>query len=137
MNSLKVVIASAVIALASGAVHAADEQKAPEAQGRQASNAQITGFGSGTGMGPGGGFGSPTSVVDSIASPTSGNGSQSFGGGFDRGQSPNSGPLATNRGGNANNTPGNAQPGQGANASNPNSGSYPVLTTPSGNAGAR
>lgn len=50
------------------------------------------GFGSGSGMGPGGGVGSPTSLTGGPGSPVgnSGGGSQTFGGGL-----PGTGPLST------------------------------------------
>lgn len=58
----------------------------------------VVGFGSGTGMGPGGTVGSASSVSGGFITPpwNSGAGSQSFGGGFNQQQTTGSGPLSSN-----------------------------------------
>jgi hypothetical protein len=93
----KLAILTAALALLSiGSVMAADQP------GRQSANpaveqaSPVSGFGSGTGMGPGGVAGSTSSLASGFGSPisSSGSGSQTFGGGFDPQQTAGSGLLS-------------------------------------------
>lgn len=93
----KFAILTAALALFSiGSVTAADQP------GRQSANpaveqaSPVSGFGSGTGMGPGGGAGSASSLAGGFGSALSGSGagSQTFGGGFDPQQTTGSGLLS-------------------------------------------
>lgn len=97
-------ISSAAFALASaflsmGAATAADQPEpgqaggTPSATGQPASNTVI-GFGTGTGMGPGGLAGSTSGIGGGFGAPASGSGSQTFGGGFNQ-QTPGSGPFSS------------------------------------------
>lgn len=93
------VLTAATAFLSIGPVTAADppERKpvASAAAGAEQPN-PVSGFGSSTGMGPGGGTGSASSPAGGFGSPVSGSGagSQTFGGGFNSQQTPGSGPLS-------------------------------------------
>jgi len=98
---IKLAVLTAAYALLSiGTATAADqpENNQPAPATEQTTPASpVDGFGSGTGIGRGGGIGSASSVVDGFGSPVSGSGagSQIFGGGFDQQQTAGSGPLST------------------------------------------
>lgn len=95
MKNKFAVITAALALLFIGSVTAAEQpennQPAPTAEQSAPVNPAI-GFGSGSGMGPGGDVGSSTSLTGSPGSPvgSSGSGSQTFGGGL-----PGTGPLST------------------------------------------
>ena len=101
---IKLAVLAAVYAFISiGTVTAADQPERKPAAGTAtaAENtvaSPVSGFGSGTGIGPAGGAGSASSVSGSFSAPasSSGAGSQTFGGGFNRQQIPGSGPLSSN-----------------------------------------
>jgi len=80
------------------------------------SSRPVTGFGSGTGMGPGGSAGSVSSVSGSFGSTSgaSGAGSQTFGGGFNQQQFPGAGPLSANPASSAGGSAGAGAGGAGA-----------------------
>ncbi|MCK9285902.1 MAG: hypothetical protein M0P39_16660 [Rhodocyclaceae bacterium] len=97
---MKIKLAVAACALLSiGSVMAAEPADHPPANtaGKRAAPNPVVGFGSGTGMGPGGSAGSASSVAGGFGSQlgNSGAGGQTFGGGFDQQQVTGSGPLST------------------------------------------
>ena len=100
--TLKLAVLTAATAFLSiGTVTAAEppEKKpvaSPAAAAEQTVANPASGFGSSTGMGPGGGTGSASSPAGGFGSPVSGSGagSQTFGGGFNSQQTPGSGPLS-------------------------------------------
>lgn len=71
----------------------ADEAKK---ENKRAVPAKAVGFGSGTGLGPGGEFGSHIGAGGNRNPALGGDGSRSFGGGFSQEQAPDSGQLSTN-----------------------------------------
>lgn len=93
-------IKSAVLLMAyaflfTGVVAAADQPESNQASGAPPVTSPATGFGSGSGIGPGGDKGSASSIGGGFGAPTSGAGTQTFGGGFNQ-QTSGSGPFATN-----------------------------------------
>ena len=87
--NIKLVVSTAACAVFFASTAVAADQTVPN---------PVAGFGSGTGMGAGGTAGSASSVAAGFSAPigASGAGSQSFGGGFNQGQTMGSGPLSSN-----------------------------------------
>lgn len=121
-NMAKLMLTAWLLSLASGSVLAADDQKPAKDTPVKSGAEQVTGFGSGTGIGVGGEYGNPNSVNNAAATHGDGRGSETFGGGFTRQRSENSGPLSSNPNGGTGSSPTMKAPSTYNNMSSPMTG---------------
>lgn len=96
MNSKLAILAAACAIFSITAANAAEPaERQPGSAAKQSTTRPSVGFGSGSGIGPGGYAGSASSLGGGLSVPSGGSGTQTFGGGFSQQQTMGSGPLST------------------------------------------